>query len=79
MGIPCSEGTKPTGKLKVRRKPTPTKELQEVKEIALHQTLVNILLESVLLVLRQRSKLFPLFIFRCLAPFTQLHFARGMP
>jgi len=41
--------------------------------------LVKGLLESVWLVLRQRSKLFMHFIFRCPTPFTQLHFARGMP
>jgi len=37
------------------------------------------MLESVLSVLRQRSKLFLHLIFWCLAPFTQLHSARGMP
>jgi len=37
------------------------------------------MLESVWSVLRQRSKLFKNFSFRCLAPFTQLHSARGMP
>ena len=51
------------------------REKQRVPTLVFHLSL----LESVLLVLHQRSKLFLHFIFRSLAPFTQLHFARGMP